>query len=143
METITAFDGPYRFLSNFWPCELEYGGIKFTTVEAAFQACKTLDEFKRLEISRMTAPQAKKAGKSLQLRKDWEQVKLDIMYQLVRQKFYRNMSLHRKLLDTGDLQLVEGNWWGDTFWGICNGQGHNHLGKILMKVRDELKHGTK
>jgi ribA/ribD-fused uncharacterized protein len=73
------------------------------------------------------------------MRPDWEQVKILIMTSLVRDKFTRHQDLKEQLLATGDAELIEGNWWGDTFWGVCKGKGENHLGKVLMKVREELK----
>ena len=82
---------------------------------------------------------AKKMGRSLQIRPDWEDVKLNIMEDLVRLKFTTHSGLRKKLLRTGDAELIEGNWWGDQFWGVSKGYGENHLGKILMKVRDDFK----
>lgn len=73
------------------------------------------------------------------LRRDWEEVKLDIMYELLKCKFDQNPSLKEKLINTGDRLLVEGNDWHDTYWGVCNGKGSNHLGKLLMKLREEYK----
>ena len=61
------------------------------------------------------------------------------MSSIVFEKFYRNKELRKKLLETGDRYLEETNWWGDDFWGGCNGEGRNELGKILMKVRDFWK----
>jgi len=60
------------------------------------------------------------------------------MTDLVRQKF-SNPQLAKQLLDTKDFELIEGNTWGDTFWGVCSGKGQNNLGKILMQIRNELK----
>ena len=77
------------------------------------------------------------------LRKDWEQVKDDIMYEVVRAKFIQHPILAQQLLDTRDAELIEGNNWGDTYWGVCNGYGKNMLGRILMRVRDELSTRTR
>lgn len=85
-----------------------------------------------------SASQAKAAGKKVLLREDWDQIKVDVMTEVVRLKFQQNPELRTKLLSTGDALLVEGNWWKDTFWGVCNGIGNNHLGQILMKVRSEI-----
>jgi predicted NAD-dependent protein-ADP-ribosyltransferase YbiA (DUF1768 family) len=77
-------------------------------------------------------------GRSVKLRPDWESIKLDVMETAVRIKF-TDPELAAKLIATGDEELIEGNWWNDTFWGVCNGVGENHLGKILMKVRADIK----
>ena len=63
------------------------------------------------------------------------------MYEIVLAKFTQNPDLKKKLLATGDEHLEEGNTWGDTIWGTVDGVGENRLGKILMRVRDELKNG--
>ena len=73
------------------------------------------------------------------MRSDWEDVKFDVMYDIVKAKFTQNEDLKRKLLDTEGYYLEEGNNWGDKIWGVVNGVGENHLGKILMRVRNELK----
>ena len=136
---ITNFFDEYRFLSNFWMCNIEYEGIKYPSVEHAYQAAKTNDKEKQMIIAKLsTAVEAKKYGRILVVRKDWDDIKLEIMYTLVKKKFANNNILKRQLLATGDAILVEGNTWGDVFWGVCNGVGENHLGKILMKVRQEL-----
>lgn len=139
---IDDFRGKYRFLSNFQASTVEYEGELYPTVENAYQAAKTLNLYAREEFTRISAKEAKRAGKTLTLREDWEEVKFDIMLNLVRQKFcYKPLA--DKLLATGDKELVEGNWWGDTYWGVCRGNGENNLGKILMKVRDELNDNTR
>lgn len=136
---IDSFRGQYRFLSNFYPCKVTYDFVEYPTVEHAYQAAKTLIESERAWIlSQPTPGRAKRAGKKITLRKDWDEIKLFIMQSLVVQKF-GNKGLAEKLLSTDEEELVEGNTWGDTFWGIYNGVGENHLGKILMMIREELK----
>lgn len=135
---IDSFFGPYRFLSNFEPCTVEYDGMTYTCSEAAYQAAKTTDVSLRIAFTTMNGSKAKFAGQKLTLRPDWNEVKVHAMYEIVKDKFSRNPELKLKLLQTGDLQLIEGNYWGDKFWGVCNGEGENHLGKILMRVRKEL-----
>lgn len=111
---------------------------KYPTTEHAFQAAKTLDEKEREKIRVAKTPgQAKRLGQKVTLRKDWESIKIKIMLNLNRQKFDR-ADLGDRLVDTGQAELIEGNTWGDTFWGVCKGVGKNHLGKILMEVREEL-----
>lgn len=148
-DKIWEFKCQYRFLSNFWPCRIWHSGICFPSVEHAFQACKVSDvgysccwHNKRVEISRLPTPgYAKRIGATLVLRPDWEQVKLRIMLVLLRKKF-QIPELRSKLLSTGFRnQLIEGNWWGDSYWGYDFNleTGQNHLGKILMQVREEIR----
>lgn len=141
MKTIDQFRGAYAFLSNFWDCSIEYEGIVYPSVENAYQASKSLDPATRLKISTMTAGQAKRFGKQLKdkglVREDWYQINLKIMYDLNKIKF-TNPELADLLKATGSATLIEGNTWGDTFWGQCRGKGENHLGKTLMKIRSKL-----
>ena len=139
IEICDIFVEKYRFLSNFYPCQIIYEDIEYPSVEHAYQAVKTHDKNSRKRISQAETPgQAKRLGRKVKLRPDWEEVKLGIMEELVRQKFNRHEDLKNKIIDSGDIILVEGNSWGDIFWGICYGKGENHLGKILMKIRSEL-----
>ena len=136
---ISSFRGEYQFLSNFYPASVTFDEVSYPTVEHAYQAAKTWRLDKRMWVRGQTTPgKAKWAGKALPLREDWEQVKLQIMEELVLCKFTKHVGLREKLSATGDAELVEGNNWGDIFWGICNGAGGNHLGKILMKIREKL-----
>lgn len=141
---IDAFFGQYRFLSNFYPAVVKFEGIVFTSTEAAYQAAKSLDPADWKRLSSMTAAESKKAGQELALREDWDEVKLDIMLDLLRQKFSKNLFWQR-LQATAPRFLVEGNNWHDTFWGVCNGckkvgphspYGENWLGQWLMRIRD-------
>lgn len=150
MDTpIYKFTGVYRFLSNFFPSTIEFESSMYLTVEHAYQAAKTtdlplrralqLDAGTELSIS---PGRAKRWGRSVPLRKDWEGVKLSVMEQLLRTKF-EEPGLRGRLLLTGDRELIEGNTWGDRFWGACElggiWEGENHLGKLLMKIRDEIR----
>lgn len=138
LMTISSFQGEHSWLSNFWPVQVEYEGIIFPSVEHAYQAAKTLDMNKRKEMALLSRPgEAKRVGKGLTFRSDWNQIKVEIMTELVEKKF-KDPILRQKLKSTGDQPLIEGNTWHDTFWGVCNGKGQNHLGKILMKVRENL-----
>lgn len=138
MKTIDSFQGPYRFLSNFWSVQITYEKLSYPTVEHAYQAAKTLDQADRYHIAVEDTPgRAKRAGQKLTLRDDWEEIKLDVMEQLLRLKFAEGSKLLTWLRNTQDAELIEGNTWGDKFWGVCNGEGQNHLGKLLMKIRDE------
>lgn len=138
MGTISSFHGEHFFLSNFYPFELVWDGATYPTVEHAYQASKTEDPALRRDIAHAGTPGgAKRMGRSVPLRPDWEDVKLDIMRQLIRLKF-KDLDLRAALLTTGSSYLIEGNTWGDTYWGKCRGAGTNWLGEILMLVRDEL-----
>ena len=141
ISTIDSFRGKYYFLSNFFPAEVTYSGLTYQNNEAAFQAQKTYSKEERIEFTTLEPRDAKRRGRRVRLRKDWEQVKDRIMEEIVRAKFSQNEELKEQLLATGDAQLVEGNRWNDRYWGvdIRSGVGENHLGKILMKVRSELR----
>lgn len=136
---IDSFKGKYAFLSNFYMADVEYGGHVFSNSEAAFQAAKTLDVNVRKRFVGLKPNKAKRLGKSVTLRSDWEEVKYNVMLNIVRNKFLQNPDLADKLLETGDELLVEGNTWGDRTWGRVDGVGKNWLGEILMRVREELR----
>lgn len=140
-DKVASFSGEFHFLSNFHPAPMLYEGIVWPTSEHAYQAMKTNDELQRINVSTLPTPgQAKRYGKSLTVRPDWNNAtKLAVMEDILREKFKQNSHLKDMLLATEDLVLEEGNTWGDTFWGICRGVGQNHLGRLLMKIRDELR----
>jgi len=116
------------------------GGEFYPTVEHAYQAAKTTDLNQRKFIREARTPKiAKQLGGGVTLREDWEMVKVAVMGTLVLQKFSKNLDLRSRLLATGDAILEEGNWWGDNFWGMFRGKGKNHLGKILMQVRETIR----
>ena len=141
---INSFDNEYAFLSNFYPspiimCAANGEYVTALTVEHYFQAMKTKDITQQLQILRATTPgQAKRLGRKCTLREDWEEIKDQVMLNALRQKFM-DKQFKEKLLATGNQILVEGNTWGDTYWGVCRGQGKNKLGKLLMQVREEIK----
>ena len=135
---ITKFRGNYYFLSNMYPEVLYINGEMYPSAEHAFQASKSLDKDGRLGMSVCrSAKEAKQAGRLINLRLDWEDVKVDVMYNILKAKF-ADPELAQKLRDTGDEELIEENNWGDTFWGVCKGKGKNMLGNLLMKVRKEI-----
>lgn len=139
MHVIDRFHGEYDFLSNFYPAPVTFERIEFPTVEHAFQAAKTRDRGLRLTVANAPSPgTAKRMGRRLTLRSDWEASKVAVMRELVWLKFSTNPELCARLLATGQATLVEGNTWNDRFWGICQGEGKNQLGLILMEVRREL-----
>lgn len=138
MSAITRFAAEYRWLSNFALAVVQLDGVSYPTVEHAYQAAKTLDISERNQISSCASPgEAKRAGRHVTLRGDCESVKVSVMRELLRQKF--SIPKYALLLTaTGDAMLIEGNNWGDTFWGICRGEGQNRLGRLLMSIRHEL-----
>lgn len=136
---INSFRDEYYFLSNFYNTPVIYGGIQYQNNEAAFQAQKVLSDDIKKEFSNLPPNLAKRKGRKVPLRSDWEEVKFGIMHDICKCKFTQNEDLKEKLLSTGDEYLEEGNTWGDRIWGTVNGKGQNHLGKILMDVREELK----
>jgi ribA/ribD-fused uncharacterized protein len=136
---ITSFDEEFRFLSNFYPAEVEFDLVKYPTVENAYQAAKCLNKEERQKFVGITPGQAKRLGRQVEIKPDWDKVKLSIMELLLLRKF-EIPELRDKLAATGDEQLIEGNDWGDTFWGVCDGVGENHLGQILMTIRVVAKY---
>ena len=156
---INSFTGRYRFLSNFYPAEIEHQGIKYPSVEHYYVAMKikndqqidgkfiTMIDCREMIAKIPDAGKVKQFGKFLKLRKDWEDVKLDVMLWGIREKFKHDY-LKEMLLATGGEELIEGNWWHDNFFGVCtcgpcDGKGKNNLGKILMRVREEFRHVNK
>lgn len=137
---IEKFDGFYRFLSNFWEVSVMFDEELYPSAEHAFQAAKSLDPAVREKIRAAKDPaEAKRLGRKVHpIRSDWEDIKLQVMYDIVKDKFERHHMLAHELIETGNDFLVEGNWWNDRYWGVCRGVGENHLGKILMRVRGEL-----
>ena len=136
------FSGQLDFLSNFYPARVtltinarEY---VFPNAEAAFQAGKCKDAMDVEQFTRVkSGGEAKRLGRSVSLRPNWEENRVVWMERVVRAKFSQNPDLKKKLDETFPIVLKETNYWHDTFWGVCNGKGENNLGRILMKIRDE------
>jgi ribA/ribD-fused uncharacterized protein len=163
LAPVAGFYGQYRFLANPWPCQVAYEDRIYPSAEHAFQAAKNRDRGYREHIAALPAwRDAKRAGRQVQLRHDWERVKRAVMLQVVLDKFLRDPYLGDGLLATGDRVLIEGNNWGDDQWGavpvteVLRGTvpgrqlpvwydgagssllGHNWLGWSLMTVRNVL-----
>lgn len=131
--------GDKRFLSNYHYTEIVYNGLRVPSTEHAYQMMKATNNEDKLYVAfQPTANMARKAGKKITCRSDWESIKVDVMREVNRIK-YQDPELREKLIATGDDELVEYNWWGDIFWGVCEGKGKNMLGKILMELREELR----
>ena len=142
MHTINNFqDPPYEFLTNFYEIPVTWEGLTYPSNEAAFQAAKVLSDEDRLPFTLLPPAKAKRRGRQVTLRSDWEQVKTRVMTEIVRAKFTQHPELAARLLATGDALLIEGTTWGDTCWGIdlTTGEGENRLGQILMQIRAELR----
>lgn len=139
MDAVRGFRGKHFFLSNFYPCKVEVDGLVFSNAEAAFQSAKTTDPELRRQFCNLSGADAKRFGRRVPLRPDWDRVKDDVMYRVIRAKFAQNSELTRALLATGDALLVEENTWNDTYWGVCGNRGQNRLGEILMRIRAELR----
>lgn len=137
---ISTFSGQFRFLSNFYSAPIAFKGLVYLTSEHLYQTVKTKDIELRRKISLLDTPgKAKRMGQQITIRNDWEEKKVSFMGKIVLMKFTQNPDLAKKLIDTDFAYLEEGNTWNDTFWGVCNGKGENHLGVILMEVRKTLR----
>lgn len=139
--TISKFKGEGKWLSNFEPSVIHYDGVEYPTVEHAYQAAKTLDPAERAAILACKTPgDARRLGQKVTFRTNWELMKVSVMYILVLEKFTRHEHLREKLLATEDHHLIEDSTgWNDRFWGVSDGYGRNHMGRILMDVREELR----
>lgn len=143
-KMISHFRKEYNWLSNFAPATIEYGNMVFSSVELFYIAMKTKDEMMRWNISLVDSSEAgkfKKISKTWELREDWDKIKLEVMEFGLRQKFHQE-PFKSKLIETGNQNIVEGNYWNDEFWGVNlkvnPNVGENHLGRLIMKIRDEL-----
>ncbi len=137
-DAITSFDGPYRWLSNFWLTPIKYEGRHYPSSENAYQAAKLPNGF-RVDFEYCTPGQSKRLGRACPLPNQWDERKVEIMRDILKLKFALGTALAEKLIATGDRLLVEGNTWNDTFWGVCKGEGENQLGKLLMEIREDLR----
>lgn len=139
-KVIDCFKGEHHWLSNFYSCPVHFEGLTFKNSEAAFQAAKTLNMDEREKFVGLSPLIAKRKGRRVKLRSDWEDVKIVVMRNVLRCKFSQNPELKAKLIATGDSKLEEGNNHGDRTWGVCSktNTGKNLLGKILMEIRAEL-----
>jgi ribA/ribD-fused uncharacterized protein len=146
---INSFSNQYEFMSNFYNAPVTYEGLTYRNNEAAFQAHKLANKEERKKYCEYSPSKAKFEGRNCNLRKDWENIKYQVMYDIVKAKFSQNENLRQMLLDTNNEELIEGNWWHDNCWGDCycerckDIKGQNNLGKILMKVREELRNEIK
>jgi ribA/ribD-fused uncharacterized protein len=137
VNDVRGFFGDYRFLSNFYPSPVEINGKKYETNEHFFQASKACNDQDHEYVRTANSPGvAKQRGRRIQVREDWEKVRLNVMLDGLVAKFEQNPLLGEKLAKTSPRYLEETNTWGDQFWGVANGKGCNNLGKLLMFVRE-------
>mmetsp|Transcript_125220 Transcript_125220/g.243679 ORF Transcript_125220/g.243679 Transcript_125220/m.243679 type:complete len:273 (-) Transcript_125220:7-825(-) len=147
-DAVWRFRQDHFFLSNMYMApgfSVEFNSLRFLSTEHAFVAAKSLSREEQETIRDTPDPKdAKRFGRQLQLRDDWDDIKFDVMLDLLRRKFEHNL-LAEHLISTGTRCLVEGNLWHDTIWGMAMVDGHlqgdNMLGKLLMQVRSELVSG--
>jgi ribA/ribD-fused uncharacterized protein len=145
MKVIDNFRGNYGFLSNFYEVPVVHEGIEYTNNESAFQAAKLLDLNKRQQFTLMRGVLAKSTGRRVELRRDWEDVKKAVLYDICFDKFTRHLDLKESLLNTGNAMLIERNMWHDNFYGDCQCEkckdivGQNVLGEILTIIRKQIK----
>ena len=147
MKTVQGFESEFSFLSNFSACELLYDGHVYKTAEHAFQAAKATNEKDRVYIAEAPTPgEAKRRGRGIELREDWDVIKDKVMLDIIRAKFKNGDCRYRlmKALSEGYDDFVEDNWWHDNYWGNCKCdrckdiEGQNHLGKIILQVANEI-----
>lgn len=142
---IDSFTNKYFFLSNFYKCSIEYDGMFYPTSEHAYQASKCLNINDKIKIQEVRTPgQAKRLGRKIKVREDWDDVKFRIMKEILQSKFSWS-PLRNMLVETNNKLLVEGNTWHDNIWGDCRcgrdeclASGMNKLGKILMEIRENF-----
>jgi ribA/ribD-fused uncharacterized protein len=143
---IPSFSGIFRWLSNLYICEVNLDNTIYRSVEHAFQAAKSVNHMERMRMATIEHPvEAKRMGGPkgfITLRPDWSDKRYSIMEDLVYDKFTRNAQLGAMLVATGHRELIEGNYWNDTFWGVCRNRGENNLGYILMSTRAKLRGET-
>lgn len=138
---INSFDKEFAFLSNFFECTFKLYNHEWRSAEHAYQALKCTNEIDFLKIKNAPTPaKAKQLAKKVELRSEWnDEFKIKVMKEVLKEKFTQNVDLKEALLATNNVELIEGNWWGDVFWGICKGEGQNNLGKLLMELRETLR----
>jgi ribA/ribD-fused uncharacterized protein len=134
LPVIDKLQGTY--LSNFWECPVTYEGLTYRNAEAAYQASKCADETYREYFTQAPGYIAKARGARVKIKENWTSMRLTVMWEILQAKFAQNPDLLAQLLATGDQEIVENNTWNDKFWGKHNGEGMNHLGIMLMTIRE-------
>lgn len=138
---IDRFKGQYDWLSNFYPVNVEYDGEDYPSVEHAYMSAKSDDmKWKMFCMNHEnSAGEVKKKSREVELVEGWDTIKNEVMRKCLESKFNQE-PFRQKLLDTGDFIIREGNWWNDTYWGIClkKQYGQNMLGNLIMSIRSNL-----
>jgi ribA/ribD-fused uncharacterized protein len=141
---VQAFRGDYNYLSNFWLVDVEYNGVVYPSVEHAYMSAKSDDpQWKSYCANRNISPSdVKKNSTHVRLVNNWNRLKLVVMEECLRSKFNKE-PYRSKLLTTDNENIQEGNVWNDVFWGVDltvnPNKGENHLGRLIMKIREELQ----
>jgi ribA/ribD-fused uncharacterized protein len=135
---VKGFFGDYRWLSNYHVSPVVYEGIEYGSSEAAYQSAKCDDSYVKSQFQKLSPLESKQYSKKIPLKRGWDNIKKDVMYKVLVSKFTLSPELGQMLIDTGEKYLEETNYWGDTFWGVCEGKGKNTLGQLLMQIRKEL-----
>lgn len=139
-KVIDSFRGEYECFRNPWSVPIYYEGVWFPSTEHAFHAAKTEDIELRKSLVTMSWRNARSRGRAFTLRPGWEEgIKNQVMEEVNWYKYTHDEFCRSKLLSTRGMELIEGNWWGDTYWGVCDGVGENHLGRILMQIRMRIE----
>jgi N-glycosidase YbiA len=139
-EKQIKFHGYKHPLSNFYESNFRIGTFIYPTVEHYYQSQKSNDSYERMDILMADTPkEAKEMGKYIEdIKENWDDKKLIYMWKGLYAKFTQNHHLKKYLLDTKDVELVE-NSPVDSYWGRGkNWDGENKLGKMLMKLREEI-----
>lgn len=133
------FRNEFACLSNMYPTPLKINGLCFSCAEAAFQSFKTTDPEIRKKFQFITGPEAKRLGRKVELRPDWNEIRIAVMREVLKCKLKHYPSIYGVIAHAANTPggVVEENTWNDTFWGVCNGRGENHLGKLLKELYDE------
>lgn len=142
MSIIKEFKGEYSWLSNFTNCKINYQGKEYPSVEHAYMSAKCdAEEWKTIcQDASIHASIIKKESRNIPLVSNWENIKLEVMYECLKEK-YSQEPFKTKLLKTGEATIIEGNWWGDMYWGVClkTQAGENKLGLLIMLIRNQLR----
>ena len=133
------FRDKYWFLSNMYPTKFIENGITYNSSENYYQSHKTDDLILHKQIASVTPKESKVMGRKVELIKNWDFTKINVMKRALILKFINSNELISMLYATGNIELIEDNTWNDTFWGKYNGKGENNLGKLLMELRDNFK----
>lgn len=141
-KVIDCFENEWQVFRNPYHVYIEYEDIVFPSTEHAYHAAKSTNMDFRRSLVDLPWNEARQRGRATKLRPGWEDgLKLQVMEEVNLIKYTTNKFCYDKLMSTRGYELIEGNWWGDRYWGVCNGVGENHLGLILMKIRQRLEAG--